>query len=237
MLIRIDSFSLPREWLWSNYVKVFKEYNIGEMFFNSITTTAGAVLLSTATTTCSAYIMSKFEFKGRSAFHMFIIICMTIPTLGSLPATYKLMIDTKLFGTFVGFMLMVSGGFGGHYLYMYAYYKGISNSYAESAMIDGATNFQVFLYIMVPLAMPIITTVLILKTLGQWNDYWMPYLFYSNHPTLAVGIQDLKIKADRVGAYGKLFASMIVSTIPILVFFVAFQKQITSVTIGGGIKG
>ena len=181
--------------------------------------------------------MAKYKFRGREWMHMGVILSMTIPTLGSLPATYRLMINTGLFGTYLGMLLMMSGGFGGHYLYMFAFFKGISWDYAESAKIDGANNWQVFFHIMVPLAMPMITLVMILKALALWNDYWQPYLFYSNHPTLAVGLQDLKNKAERLGEYSKLFAAMVIGTLPIIAFYLAFQKQLMSVTIGGGLKG
>ena len=235
--VRIDSFSLPKKWLWSNYGEAFKDYNIGEMFFNTITLTLGGTIVGTLTTCIAAYTMAKYKFRGREWMHMGVILSMTVPTLGSLPATYRLMIDTGLFGTYLGMLLMMSGGFGGHYLYMFAFFKGISWDYAESAKIDGASNWKVFVYIMLPLAMPMVTLVMILKALALWNDYWQPYLFYSNHPTLAVGLQELKNKATQLGEYSKLFAAMVIGTLPIIAFYLAFQKQLMSVTIGGGLKG
>ncbi len=235
--VRLDPFSMPKKMLWSNYKEAFQDFNLAEMFFNTITLTVGGMLAGTLTTTIAAYIMAKYKFKGREGMHMFIILSMTIPTLGSLPATYKLMIDTGLFGTYLGMLLMMSGGFGGHYLYMFAFFKGISWDYAESAKIDGASNWKIFIHIMAPLAMPMITMVMILKALALWNDYWQPYLFYSNHPTLAVGLQDLKNKAVQLGEYSKLFAAMVIGTLPIIVFYLVFQKKLMSVTIGGGLKG
>ena len=235
--VRLDPFSMPKEWLWSNYSNAFEQFNLGEMFFNTISLTVGGTLLATLTTTIAAYTMAKFKFRGREFMHTFIILSMTIPTLGSLPATYKLMIDTGLFGTYLGMMLMNSGGFGGHYLYMFAFFKGISWDYAESAKIDGASNWQIFTHIMIPLAMPMVTMIMIMKVLALWNDYWQPYLFYSNHPTLAVGLQDLKNKAVQLGEYSKLFAAMVIGTMPVIAFYLIFQKKLMSVTFGGGLKG
>lgn len=235
--IRTDTFGLPKKWLVSNYAVVFKEYNIGNMFYNSITLTVGCSLASLVATTIAAYCMSKYKFKGKAFIHTFIILSMTIPTLGALPATYKLMIDTKLFGSYLGMLLMSSGAFGGHYLYLYAFFKGVSWSYAESAMLDGANNFQIFVKIMLPMAMPMVITVGVLKAIGCWNEYWMPYLFYQSHPTLAVGLYFLQVQAAQIGEYAKLFAAMMVATVPIIVFFIAFQKQIMGISIGGGLKG
>lgn len=235
--IRIDTFGLPKVWLYQNYIEVFKEYNIGNMFYNSITLTLGCALASLCATTVAAYCMSKYNFKCKTVIHTFIILSMTIPTLGALPATYKLMIDSKLFGTYLGMLLMSSGAFGGHYLYLFAFFKGVSWSYAESAMLDGANHFQIFIKIMLPMAMPMVITVGVLKAIGCWNEYWMPYLFYQDHPTLAVGLYFLQIQAAQIGEYAKLFAAMVVATVPIIVFFILFQKQIMGISLGGGLKG
>lgn len=237
LLIRTNTFGFPDIWHIENYVAVFNEYNIGNMFYNSIVLTLGCSLSSLASTTIAAYCMAKYQFKAKAFIHTFIILSMTIPTLGSLSATYQLMIDTKLFGTYLGMILMCSGAFGGHYLYLFAYFKGVSWSYAESAMLDGANNLQIFLKIMLPMAMPMVFTVGVLKAIGCWNEYWMPYLFYQDHPTLAVGLYFLQIQAAQIGEYAKLFAAMVVATVPIIIFFVVFQKQIMGISIGGGLKG
>ncbi len=232
-----DPFGMPKEVIWSNYTQAFEEYNIAEMFFNTITLTVGGVLVGTLATTLAAYTMAKFKFFGKDVFFNIIIISMTIPTVGSIAGSYKLMIDTQLFGTYLGMVLMYAGAFSGHFLFVYAFFKGISWEYAESAMIDGASNFQIFLHIMIPIAKPMLLTIIILKTLSLWNDYWSPYLFYSNHPTLAVGMHSLQQSATHDGEFSKLFAAMIIGTLPIIGFFLVCQKPLMSVTIGGGIKG
>lgn len=233
------AFPNAESFVFTNYIEAFTTYNILEMFWNSISLTVGGTVVSCITCTMAGYIMAKYQFKGKEIMHTAIILSMTIPTLGSLPATYRLMLDLNLFDTYLGLMLMWSGGFGGHYLYMFAFFKGISWSYAESAMIDGASNVQIFLKIMVPLAMPIISTIAILKALGFWNEYWMTYLFYGAHPTLAVGLNSMKIKAESrpLSMTGPMFAMMMVSVIPVVIFYICCQKRLMTVTIGGGIKG
>ena len=102
-------------------------------------------------------------------------------------------------------------------------------------MIDGASDFKIFYKIMIPMAKNGILTFTILRFLGFWNEYWIPYLFYQDHPTLAVGLAKLSHEAV-FGQYPTLFAAMIVSIIPVLIFYAIFQKKLLANTVDGGLK-
>ncbi len=184
----------------------------------------------------TAYVLAKYEFRGNSFIYSFVIIAGVIPTLGSLPASYRLMSDLKLIDTYLGMILMLCGGFGGHFLYLHSYFKSVSWAYAESAMLDGASDFRIFVQIMLPLVKNGVIAFTIIRFLSNWNEFWTPYMFYESHPTIAVGLNALSAEATNTGAYAELFAAMVISIIPILVIYAAFQKKIMSNTIGGGVK-
>ena len=234
--IRLDPFGLPEKWLFKNYVDVFNEYNIGEMFYNSITLTMGVTIGSILLSCMTAYVLAKYQFKGNSTIYSFVIIASVIPTMGALSATYRLMVNTGLIETYVGMLLMQCGGFGGQFLYLHSYFKSVPWTYAESAMLDGASDFRIFTTIMLPLVKNGIIAFTIIRFIGFWNEYWTPYMFYSNHPTLAVGLNALSMEAQNTGSYAKMFAAMIISVVPILIFYAVFQKKLMSNAIGGGIK-
>ena len=88
---------------------------------------------------------------------------------------------------------------------------------------------------MVPMAKNGILTFTILRFLGSWNSYWIPHLFYQEHPTIAVGLAKLSNEASQ-GKYPMLFAAMIVSIVPVLIFYAIFQKRLLSNTVDGGLK-
>lgn len=146
------------------------------------------------------------------------------------------MVDTKLFGTYIGMIILECGAFGGSFLYLHSYFKQISWSFAEAAEIDGASDFRIFFDIMLPLAKNGIITFTIIRFLGFWNDYWFPYLFYGEHPTLAVGLASLTNAADTQDAWVILFAAMVVAIIPVIIFYIIFQRKLMSNVTGGGIK-
>ena len=206
------------------------------MFFNSITLSVGLTLFSMALQSMAAYVLAKYKFKGNNAIYLTIIIASMVPTVGSLPATFRLMSSAHLSNTYIGMLCLQGSAFGGCFLYLHAYFKSIPWSYAEVAMIDGASDFAIFTRIMLPLASKAIKTYGIICFLGFWNDYWLPSLFYSEHPTLAVGLTYIQTAATSNGNYPLLFAAMIVVIIPVLILFACFQKQLLGSISEGGLK-
>lgn len=237
-----NPFGFPQQWLFSNYLDVFRDLNLGSMFLNSILLSLGETLVSMVMTCCAAYVLAKYTFVGNKFIYTLVLVTSIVPTIGSLPAVYKLMNmniaginGLTLSGTYLGMILLQCGAFGGTFLFIHSYFKAIPWSFAESAMVDGASDFRIFWQIMVPLARNGILTFTIIRFLGFWNDYWMPSLFYSNRPTLAVGLAELSADQNYFH-YPVIFAAMIVSIVPVLIFYAIFQKHLMINTIGGGLK-
>ena len=224
---------------FENYGKIFSIYNVGSMFLNSIIIAVGATVASVVVSAMSAYVVNKYKFIGKNLIYTVSILIMIIPTTGSIATTYKLMNDTHLAGSHIGLIIMASGGLGFNFFMIYSAYSNLSWTYAESAMLDGAGHAQIFFRIMLPLIKPVLFSVGIIMFIGQWNDYFSPYLYLREHPTLAVGIYltTENITHDTDTYYPTLFALMAVATIPIIVVFGIFQKTIMENTIAGGIKG
>ena len=233
-------------WAWpkaisgGNYLEIFRVFDLGTMFFNSVTLCLFCPATNIFITCCAAYAVSKFKFRGREVIYFVAIMVMFIPTTGSLAVLYKMMFDTHLIDTLPGMILMSTGGFGFNFLLLYGFFKNIPWSYAEAAYMDGASNWKVFTRIMIPQVMPAITAILIMSIIGTWNDYLGPYLFYNSHLTIATGLKYLSdnIKAGAyVLDYPKLFAAIIITTMPIIILFIACQKFIVKLNMGGALKG
>ncbi len=228
----------------TNYINVFTNFNVQtldgevgvlEMFWNSISLSVVETIVSMFFTCCAAYVLAKYKFVGNKFIYTFIIVSSVVPSIAAITALYKMMVDLQLMGTFIGMILISMGAFGGGFLYIHSYFKSIPWSFAESAMIDGASDFKIFYKIMIPMAKNGILTFTILRFLGFWNEYWIPYLFYQDHPTLAVGLAKLSHEAV-FGQYPTLFAAMIVSIVPVLIFYAIFQKKLLANTVDGGLK-
>ena len=227
-----------------SYLNVFTVYEINStnvfgMFGNTVIIAFGGTFATIASSCVAAYIVSRYKFFGRNLIYSVAILTMIIPTAGALASTYKLMNDTGLAGKHIGIIIKGAGGFDFTFIMLYGFFKNISYSYSESAQLDGAGHFTIFLKIMVPLAMPQIIAVSIVAFIGQWNGYIDPYLYLEEHPTLSVGIYQMSqdVTYGTGANYPGLFALMIVSIIPVLILFGIFQKTIVENTVAGGIKG
>lgn len=236
-----DIWGLPKKFLTENYVSAFKlkvgRTNLAGMFLNSFILVVGCTAASIFVSTLCAYVVSKFKFRGRQVIYTVAIATMLIPTVGTLTATYKLMVTTGLYNTYLGIIIMSSGGFGMNFILIYGYFKSISWAYAESAMIDGASDFRVFWQIMLPQIKPALIAVSIISAINYWNDYFTPYMYLRAHPTVAVGLQSIVNMMTAQSDWPKLFAAMIISIIPVMALFIVFQKTIMENTVAGGLKG
>lgn len=238
-----DVWSWPSDFSngWENLktalTKEMMGSNILEMTLRSFLISIAGTVLSLASASCVSYVVSKFKFFGRNALYVLAVMVMVVPTLGSTSATYKLINDLGLFDNPLVLLLLYSGGFGFQFLLLYGAFKSISWSYAEAAYIDGCSEFGVFTKIMLPMVMPSLIPLGILNFIGYWNDYYTPYLYLKNKPTLAVGLQAYVNQMQYDANWPALFALMLFSMLPIIILFIAFQKQIMNNVTTGGLKG
>lgn len=237
-----NMFSLPKEWLFSNYITAFEllEYegtNFVGMIFNSIWFTVGSTVLAVLVSSITAYIVAKYEFFGRNLLYGLAIFIMLIPIVGALPATYKVyaaigILDSPLI------VLSYAGGFGFNFIVMSSFFKALPWSYAEAAAIDGAGHFRILVQVMLPQAVAPIVSLSILAAIGIWNDYMTPILFLPSYQTLASGLYNyqeiMKYKGANVPVY---FAGVLMSMVPIMVLFACFSNTIMDKTYAGGLKG
>ena len=211
--------------------------NVWEMTLRSLLLSVLGTVLSLASASCVSYVVAKFRFFGRNALYILAVMVMVVPTIGTTSATYKLIGDLGLFDNPLAIVLLYSGGFGFQFLLLYGAFRSISWSYAEAAYIDGASELRVFLQVMIPMVLPSLIPLAILNFIGFWNDYYTPFLYLKTQPTLAVGLQSFVNQMEYDANWPALFALMLFSMAPIILLFVAFQKQIMSNVTTGGLKG
>jgi ABC-type glycerol-3-phosphate transport system permease component len=245
-----DVFALPQSWKFSNYYNAIVNFkitvgsgantryvNLLQMFGMSIFITATVTVLEILVSSGTAYVLAKYKFKGRGLIYAVIIFAYVAPIVGSMPATYRFMNQIHLLNTIPGVILLYVGGVGFAFLILYAHFKNLSWSYAEAAFMDGANDFQVFFKIMLPLSAPTLTAMAVVTAIGYWNDFNTPRIYLESYPTLAVGINQLMTDMRYLNEYPMMFACMIVSVVPIIVFFSCFQKTIMKNMVAGGLKG
>lgn len=233
--------SLPEKWYFSNYAQAFvkleyNETNLFGMFFNSIWYTAVVVIEGVFFSACTGYCLSKYDFKAKNVIYTLAIFSMTIPIVGTLPASFRLSSDLHIFDTPLQPIVTCAGGFGFNFLIMYAFYKNMPWSYAEAVFIDGGNDFIAFFKVMLPMAKAPMITLSIISAIGCWNDYTSIILFMPSFPTIAAGLYYVQL--DLFDYYPTLYyAALFLSLIPVLVVFSIFSEQIMKNMSVGGLKG
>lgn len=162
---------------------------------------------------------------------------MMLPVIGSMAAEYKYF---HLWGITNSPLYLVTalGSIGtSTFLILYSAFKAIPWTYAEAVFIDGGGNWTVFLRVMIPQAMPLLSAMFIMVCIGRWNDYMAPYLYLTDYPTLATGLFRLEHASLTVNNKPVYFAAVLISVIPIFVLFILCSKKIMSNVSIGGLKG
>lgn len=231
---------LPQIWTfvnWQESLNITIDGGIGipMMYLNSVIFTVGCTILSILSCSATAYVLSKYHFPGRKVLFTTAIVIMMIPTMGSMAAMYKLYNNVGLINTYVGIFITSLGGFGTSFLLLHGFYSNLSWGYAEAAQLDGAGPFRIYFRIMLPMAVPALSAVAILQSIGYWNDYFTIYMYAPEKATIAYGIQ--RIHAQSGTNLPKVLAAMMLSILPIIVIFACFQKLIMNNTSVGGLKG
>ncbi len=237
----LNPMAFPEKPNFANYINAFKELEINdnnffEMTLNSLWFAGGSTVISIFCSACTAYVVCKYNFVGRRFLYALAIATMMIPIYGSLPATYKLYDKLGMLNSPM-ILLSATGGFGYNFVIGYAFFKGISWSYAEAAFIDGASHAKVFFKIMLPMVMPALTALLVTGFVGAWNNYESPLLYFEEMPTLASGLWAYEEKSKYNANQPVYFAGVMISLIPVITLFLIFQNTIMTNVYAGGLKG
>ena len=243
-----NPFALPEVWHWENYAKAFgelsftsvntgKELGLGVMFLNSIWyigfTVGGGILASAF----MAYALSKYKFKANGFIYGVAIFSMTIPVVGNMGASFKLMSDLNIYNTPWYVILTCFSGTGFNFLILYGVFKNISWSYAEAVFVDGGGHFTVFFRIMLPQTFTPMLALAVVAAIGCWNDYMTPLLYLPDFPTVASGIYQIDLEFSRIGDIPATFAGLVISILPMLVLYAACSNIIMKNFTMGGLKG
>lgn len=240
-----DMMSFPDKLDFSNYMLAYKNiiYNrttfLG-MFVNSIWFSAGSAFLTIFFHAITGYIFAKYDFPGKEAALTFILFTLALPIVGSLPSLYDVVYKMGINDSPL-FLLNYVGGFGGNFLIMYSYFKGIDKTYMEAADIDGAGRFQIFFKIMLPLAIAPSFSLFLVTFINQWNNYETAILFLENMPPLASGLYyfgENMFFYEGPGDSNTIYlAGVLLAALPVVIAVACFGDKLMSNISMGGIKG
>lgn len=226
----------------SNFVNAmqitYRNNTVLEMFFNTVIFVVTFLFANMFSSLCTAYILSKFKFRGRNFLYALAIIIQIIPIYGTQTAAYMFCDQIGLVDNIWGLWITAANGFDYTFLIVFSYFEGIDKNYSEAAKMDGAGNFTIFAKIMTPMVMPSILVMGLSNLVGLWNDYSTALIFLPNHPTISTGIYALYDLSSRLKDGAVIyFAAIVIAIIPITIIYILTQKAIFKISLDGGLKG
>ncbi len=233
-------FKLPEVWQWGNYVNAFKMMSVNgvsflRMFFNSLWQTALPITVSVLVSSAFAYTIATFDFKGKTLIYTLVITVMIMPVIGNGGATFKLYRQLGLYDSPL-LSIVQATGFGS-FLYYHAFFKSVSKDYREAVYIDGGGEFTTFFHIILPQAVPLISSLAVIDFIARWNDYMSILLYLPSYPSVGSGLYILKNTFLITGKDTIYYAGSVIGMLPTLILFIAFSDKIMKNMSMGGLKG
>ena len=228
---------IPQSLNLDNFIRLWTEGNFNVYFVNTVIVTFFTVLLVMVMTNMSGYVLGRFQFTGRKAVMGVFLASICIPLTATIIPVYQVIKGMGLVGTRLGLILSCAGG--GHVIFLLlfsSFYSQIPNDLEEAAKLDGCGFLKTYTHVMMPLSMPINTTVIIMETIWTWNAFLVPLvltLSNSSSRTLAVGLYSFR--GENVVDWTGIAAGGAISVIPIIVLFIFMQKYFVN-GVAGAVK-
>ena len=231
-----DGF-FPSEYSINTFRRLFTDttlYNYPKWFLNTLFVATGSCLLGTFLTILTAYTMSRFEFRARKPMMKTTMVLGMFPSFLGMTAVYLLMTQFGLINHLWGLILIYAAGAPMGYLTQKGFFDTIPKAIDEAAKIDGATNFQVFTKINLPLSKPIIVYTALTSFTWPWSDFILTKLLLKEKDlyTVAVGLMSLDETEFARFAAGSVFIA-----VPIVILYFCLVKNMVNGISQGAVKG
>ena len=243
-----EVMQLPIKWIpetfnWDNYKIVWnignlapRDYHFVNSYFNSILVTVITVSSSLITSSLAGYAFAKIDFKGRNVLFLLYLATMMVPSAVTLIPKFIIFERIGFMGTLLPIivprMVTVTGTF-----FMKQHYMQIPNEIKESAVMDGAGEFTIWLRIMLPMTKSPFASLGVLAFLWNWNNYDEALVFLTRWENYTIPIALNNFIEETLTQYNLIMAAAVSALIPVFIIFFAFQRHLIKGMTEGAVKG
>jgi multiple sugar transport system permease protein len=230
---RAEVFTYPPVWIpgqpqWENYLRVFQAFPFARYTLNTAFVTITVTIFQTLTSAMAAYAFARLTFPGRDRLFLLYLGTLMIPGVVTLIPSYILMTDKFLnwINTFAALIIPASLGGAFNTFLIRQFFLSLPRELEDAALIDGASPFQIFFRITLPLSKSILAIVAIFVFIGTWNSFLWPLLMMSSSDkqVLTVGLAAMQGRWNT--RWPELMAGTLMSTAPIIILLVIFQNYV-----------
>lgn len=230
----VDWFTPP--YTLENYPAIILNSEVPTWLINSLVIAVVVTLLTVIFSAMAAYAIAKLPFKGSKGFFMYFLLGLMVPGEATIVPLFITVNGMNLIDTYAGMILPAIAG-SMNLIIMVTFFRGLPNELLEAVKIDGGGEITTFFKIVLPLSKTIIATVCIFSFVGSWNNYLWPLLCAMSNDlfTLPVGIPTFA--GTYTVDYVRPMTASMVASLPMIIIYIIFEKQIVAGITSGAVKG
>lgn len=235
-------YLFPKEFGFDNYVRLFKETDFMKWFMNTAIMGVATAVFQTIFILSMSYVLSRLRFKGRKPLMNFMLILGMFPSFLTMILIYKVFADVGLTENMapLGLIIVYFASSAMGYYVSKGFFDTLPKSLDEAARVDGATRFQVFYKVIMPLSKPIVIYTILMGFMAPWGDFVLAsYIVHNNSSgmNVAVGMYNWLSKTNLNTHYTMFCAAGVIVAIPVVTVFLLLQKYYVEGVTGGAVKG
>ena len=227
---------LPQVWQWSNYVKAMTAVPFARYLMNSLLICTGTVVGTVLSCSMVAYALSRIRWWGQTAVFVVVLASMMLPGQVTMIPIFVFFRKLGWVGTFAPLIVPSFFGSAFYIFMMRQFFLTIPEELLDAARIDGASYFVIYWKIMLPLSVPVVTTVALFSFLAAWNDFLGPLIYLTKDTmwTIAIGLRGFQ--SQHGWEWELLMAASVIFTLPCILLYFFAQRSFMRGIVASGFK-
>jgi len=218
-----------------NYRELFARAGMGRYLANSVMLACSVTAVSLLFNVAAGYAFAKLRFRGRTGLFNLMLGALVIPSQVAMVPLFLLLKQLGLVNSYGGVIVPAMASIFGIFL-VRQYALSIPDDLLDAARIDGASEPRIFGLIVVPVLKPIIVTLAVFTFLGTWNDFMWPLIVLSDNDLYTLPVALASLSREHVADNELMMAGAVVTTLPVLVIFIALQRYYVAGLMAGSVK-
>jgi multiple sugar transport system permease protein len=227
---------VPGQATLANYRELFAHAGMARYLVNSVVLTILVTVASLMLNVAAGYAFAKLRFAGRDRVFRFLLGALVIPSQVSMVPLFLLLKHLGLVNTYGGVILPAMASIFGIFV-VRQYALSVPDEVLEAARIDGASELRIFRSVIVPVLQPIIVTLTVFTSLGTWNDFMWPLIVLNDSDLYTLPVALASLSREHVQDSELMMAGSVLTTLPVLLVFLALQRYYIQGLMLGSVKG
>ena len=227
---------IPSRITFEHYRDLFQRLSLGRAFGSSLLLASSVTFCSVILNSMAGYAFAKLRFRGRDAIFKTLLGALVIPGQVAMLPLFLMLKPLGLINSYGGAIVPLMASVFGIFL-VRQFARGIPDDLLEAARIDGASEWRIFITIIVPLLGPVLATLAIFSFLGSWNDFMWPLIVLTDDSLHTLPVALAGLSREHVQDSELMMAGSVVTVLPVLVVFLALQRQYMEGLMAGSVKG